>query len=70
MSLPPATRARRARYVSARLRTSDTQAELTYDSGVQIEYLATGAETMGDFGLYRYTFGPKQGGPGPQLRTD
>ena len=53
--------------VSAVLRPHDAEPNLTYNSGVQVDYLATGASTDGEFGLYRWTFGPEQGGPGPHF---
>lgn len=31
--------------------------------GVTCEYLATGDQTRGRFGLYRWTFGPGESGP-------
>lgn len=52
---------------SARLRRHDAEPDLTYASGVKVDYLATGASTDGEFGLYRWTFGPEQGGPGPHF---
>jgi len=49
---------------SAHLRTADAEPDLNYPNGVRVDYLATGSGTMGDFGLYRWTFGPEQSGPG------
>lgn len=53
--------------VSAWLRRSDTAPDLTYPNGVTVDYLATGERTSGDFGLYRWTFGPESSGPGPHF---
>ncbi|SEF12610.1 cupin domain-containing protein [Jiangella alba] len=70
MSLPPYPP---SRYdgangeVDVRLRRVDEPPEVTYASGVTVDYLATGASTGGDFGLYRWTFGPGQSGPGPHF---
>lgn len=53
--------------VSAWLRTPDAPAEVTYRSGVTCEYLATGDQTSGRFGLYRWTFGDDESGPDPHF---
>jgi mannose-6-phosphate isomerase-like protein (cupin superfamily) len=53
--------------VSAWLRTPDAPAEVTYGSGVTCEYLATGDQTSGRFGLYRWTFGDEESGPDPHF---
>lgn len=53
--------------VSAAYRPGEQEPELTYPSGVQVDYLATGMATGGDFGLYRWTFGPNESGPGPHF---
>ena len=53
--------------VNAWLRRADAAPEVTYASGVTVEYLATGAATDGDFGLYRWTFGPGESGPRPHF---
>lgn len=52
---------------SARFQPYDAEPDLVYPSGVRVHYLATGAGTAGDFGLYRWTFGPAQSGPGPHF---
>ncbi len=36
-------------------------------NGVTCEYLATGDQTRGRFGLYRWTFGPGESGPDPHF---
>lgn len=48
---------------SAWLRRSSTPADITYASGGTCEYLATGEQTAGRFGLYRWTFGESESGP-------
>jgi mannose-6-phosphate isomerase-like protein (cupin superfamily) len=53
--------------VSASLRQADQEPELTYPSGVTVHYLATGASTDGEFGLYRWDFGPTVSGPDPHF---
>jgi quercetin dioxygenase-like cupin family protein len=53
--------------VSAIYRPAGQQPDLAYPSGVTVDYLATGAATGGDFGLYRWTFGPAESGPGPHF---
>ena len=53
--------------VSATLRRADAEPDLVYPGGVRVDYLATGATTGGDFGLYRWTFGPEETGPGPHF---
>lgn len=52
---------------SAVLRRTDAEPDLTYPNGVRVDYLATGASTGGDYGLYRWTFGPDETGPGPHF---
>ncbi len=53
--------------VSATLRRADAAPDLRYPNGVRVDYLATGAGTAGDYGLYRWTFGPEETGPGPHF---
>ncbi len=55
--------------VSATLRRADHAPELVYPSGVEVHYLATGASTAGEFGLYRWDFSPGRGGPDPHFHT-
>jgi mannose-6-phosphate isomerase-like protein (cupin superfamily) len=52
--------------VSARLRRADDPAELKTAGGF-CHYLATGASTNGQFGLYRWDMGPEPSGPGPHF---
>nr|WP_211239672.1 cupin domain-containing protein [Jiangella gansuensis] len=54
--------------VSATFRPAGQRPDLTYpSSGVTIDYLATGASSDGDFGLYRWTAGPTESGPAPHF---
>jgi mannose-6-phosphate isomerase-like protein (cupin superfamily) len=49
--------------VSARLRPQAHEPELRYTSGGSVHYLATGASTGNEFGLYRWDFGTGVSGP-------
>lgn len=49
--------------ISARYRPADQEPELTIGSGTAVRYLATGASTNGQFGLYRWEAGPHTPGP-------
>ena len=54
--------------VSATLRPADRPPELTMTApGSSAHYLATGATTGGDFGLYRWNMGGEPSGPGPHF---
>lgn len=53
--------------INATLRRADEKAELVYPSGVEISYLATGATTRNEFGLYRYDFAEGRNGPDPHF---
>jgi mannose-6-phosphate isomerase-like protein (cupin superfamily) len=44
-----------------------TPPELVTPSGTEVHYLATGASTDGQLGLYRYVMGPGRGGPDPHF---
>jgi mannose-6-phosphate isomerase-like protein (cupin superfamily) len=48
--------------VSARFRASDSPPDLANRTG-SVDYLATGASTNGDYGLYRWNMGPERSGP-------
>ena len=50
--------------VSAVLRRADAPAELQMGAAGSAAYLATGASTNGQFGLYRWDMGPEPAGPG------
>jgi mannose-6-phosphate isomerase-like protein (cupin superfamily) len=53
--------------VSAWVRRSDAGVDVPYRNGVRCEYLATGEQTAGRFGLYRWTFGEGESGPDPHF---
>ena len=53
--------------VSATYRPHDHEPELVNPSGTSVHYLATGASTHGELGLYRWDFGPESSGPGPHF---
>jgi mannose-6-phosphate isomerase-like protein (cupin superfamily) len=53
--------------VSATHRLAGHEPELTYPSGNTAHYLATGATTNGQFGLYRWEMGPEPSGPQPHF---
>jgi mannose-6-phosphate isomerase-like protein (cupin superfamily) len=50
--------------VSAWFRPADAEAELQLGGAGSAGYIATGASTHGQFGLYRWDMGPGPGGPG------
>ena len=49
--------------ISARFRPADQKPELMIGSGTVVRYLATGASTHGQFGLYRWEARPHTPGP-------
>lgn len=53
--------------VSGWIRPSETEPALQYRSGGSCEYLATGDQTHGTFGLYRWNFGSDESGPDPHF---
>ena len=53
--------------INATLEATDRTPELTYPSGGTVHYLATGASTGGQFGLYRWEMAAAQGGPQPHF---
>jgi mannose-6-phosphate isomerase-like protein (cupin superfamily) len=52
--------------VNARLRPTDAPHDLATSAG-SVDYLATGASTNGDYGLYRWNFGSARTGPDPHF---
>jgi mannose-6-phosphate isomerase-like protein (cupin superfamily) len=52
---------------SAWYRPHDAPRDLENAHGGGAAYLATGASTNGELGLYRWDMGPTQGGPGPHF---
>jgi mannose-6-phosphate isomerase-like protein (cupin superfamily) len=53
--------------VTATFRPDGHEPELPNPSGTAVHYLATGASTVGEFGLYRWEMGPNPGGPDPHF---
>jgi mannose-6-phosphate isomerase-like protein (cupin superfamily) len=52
---------------SGRYRPATTPPDLHNPSGTDVHYLATGASTDGQLGLYRWEMGPGRGGPDPHF---
>jgi mannose-6-phosphate isomerase-like protein (cupin superfamily) len=52
---------------NARLRRSDAAPEIRQANGGAAAYLATGASTNGQFGLYRWDMAAAPSGPGPHF---
>jgi mannose-6-phosphate isomerase-like protein (cupin superfamily) len=53
--------------VSARLRRADEAPDIRHTNGGSVDYLAKGADTNGEFGLYRWNFGTAVSGPDPHF---
>jgi len=53
--------------VSASFRPRDHAPEVIYPTGTTVHYLAAGASTGSEFGLYRWDMGAIPGGPGPHF---
>ena len=53
--------------ISATYRPSASSPEMTYSVGTTVHYLATGATTNGQFGLYRWEMSASPGGPDPHF---
>ena len=67
MSYPPPYYTGDGGEVSAVLRPHDHPRELAHTNGGGAAYLATGATTHGQFGLYRWDMGPGVSGPDPHF---
>ena len=67
MSYPPPRYSGDRGEVSAAFRPHDHPFELAHASGGGAAYLATGAMTRGQFGLYRWDMGPGVSGPDPHF---
>src|SRR5689334_23667583 len=52
---------------TGRYRPAATPPDLQNPSGTTVHYLATGASTGGQLGLYRWEMGPGRGGPDPHF---
>jgi quercetin dioxygenase-like cupin family protein len=63
MSYPPIRYVGDSGEVSATHRPAEAAPELIYTNGGRVDYLATGASTGGEFGLYKWTFGEGVSGP-------
>jgi mannose-6-phosphate isomerase-like protein (cupin superfamily) len=64
---PPPTYHGEGGEASAWMRRSDTPPDLGRPDTGTCEYLATGDQTEGRFGLYRWTFGDAESGPDPHF---
>src|SRR4051794_9028712 len=53
--------------VSATFRPATTAPDVRNQPGNDVHYLATGASTGGQLGLYRWDFGPQRSGPDPHF---
>ena len=53
--------------VSARYRPHTAAPDFSYATGTSVHYLATGASTNGQFGLYHWVMGAQPGGPDPHF---
>lgn len=67
MSYPPPRYLGEGGEASATHRLAGQQPDIEYPTGVRAHYLATGASTNGQFGLYRWEMGPETSGPGPHF---
>lgn len=67
MSYPDARYLADTGEASAVYRPADTEPELTMRSGGSAHYLATGASTNGQFGLYRWNMAAAPSGPDPHF---
>ena len=67
MTYPPTRYLSEHPETSAWVRSHDAPADLIYDSGGTVDYLATGAHTDGLFGLYRWNMAATPSGPGPHF---
>src|SRR6476620_554871 len=63
---PPATYDGEPGLVNSRLRRAGTP-EVRNKNGVTAEFLATGASTNGQFGLYRWNMSSARSGPDPHF---
>ena len=63
MSYPEARYKGQNGEITAVYRPADQKPELTIGSGTAVRYLATGASTDGQFGLYRWDAQPRTPGP-------
>jgi quercetin dioxygenase-like cupin family protein len=64
---PPALYTGETGEVSATARLASRTPEIRRPNGSAVSYLATGADTGGKFGLYRWDFSPEPSGPSPHF---
>jgi mannose-6-phosphate isomerase-like protein (cupin superfamily) len=67
MTYPPARYHGETGEITAVTRDPATPPAVTNMPSSQTHYLATGATTDGQFGLYRWDFGPRRSGPDPHF---
>jgi len=67
MSYPDPKYAGDTGVVNAELHRAAAAPDITHKSGGSVHYLATGAATNGEFGLYRWNFAPGVSGPDPHF---
>lgn len=68
MSYPPPRYLGEHGEAAGHLRPADQAPELAHPAaGSSVHYLATGSQTDGDFGLYRWNMGPAPSGPAPHF---
>ena len=67
MSYPPPRYTGEGGEINATYRPDGTAPDFSYANGTTVHYLATGASTNGQFGLYRWEMGPNPGGPDPHF---
>ena len=67
MSYPDPRYAGEPGLMNASFRPASQAPELRYPSGGTVHYLATGASTNGQFGLYRWEMAAAQSGPQPHF---
>jgi mannose-6-phosphate isomerase-like protein (cupin superfamily) len=67
MTYPPRRYQGEQPEASATLRPNGAPHDIEYDSGGTADYLATGAQTDGLFGLYRWNMAAAPSGPGPHF---
>ena len=67
MSYPPERYAGRSGEIGAVYRPASTEPNLRIGTITVASYLATGATTHGQFGLYRWDMGPQPAGPAPHF---
>lgn len=67
MSYPPRRYHGTTGEATAVLREHGQPPDVVHPAGTTVDYLATSAATGGDFGLYRWNFGPGRSGPDPHF---